>query len=77
MPIYEFRCVACNQRFEKLCPVGETGLNINCPGCGKQGPGRVMSSFSAKSSKNSNGGPALNNGGGCASCSSGNCSSCH
>lgn len=77
MPIYEFRCNACGHRFEKLCPMGENGANIDCPKCKTGRPHRVMSSFSAKSTGDAGfSGPAAAGGGGCAGCSSSNCGSC-
>lgn len=70
MPIYEFRCGGCGKRIEKLCPVGENGVNLKCPQCGKQGPTRVMSNFKA----GIGGGRGASSS--CGSCSSGNCSTC-
>lgn len=70
MPIYEFRCGNCGKRIEKLCSVGESGQNLQCPHCGKPGLDRVMSSFSAAGL---DGGRSSTS---CGSCRSGNCSSC-
>lgn len=71
MPIYEFRCIGCGRRFDKLCSMGESGENLNCPECGTKGSKRVMSSFSATGT-----GGGKEAGSGCGSCSSNNCSSC-
>jgi putative FmdB family regulatory protein len=71
VPIYEFRCDGCGKRFEKLCPVGETGADLKCPECGKQAPARVMSAFKACGTGSGKGA-----GSGCGSCSSNNCGSC-
>jgi putative FmdB family regulatory protein len=71
MPIYEFKCSSCGSRIEKLCPIGESGENLKCPQCGKQGPTRVMSSFSAAGAGGGKGSSSN-----CGSCSSGNCSTC-
>jgi len=70
MPIYEFRCAGCGSRFEKLCPVGESGENLRCPGCGAAYPKRVMSSFRAAGVRGNS------SGSGCSSCSSSSCSDC-
>lgn len=70
MPIYEFRCYKCGHRFEKLCPMGETGEKLQCPTCETPAPKRVMSGFCASGSDS--GGSGSN----CGSCSSSNCSSC-
>ncbi|WP_166511309.1 FmdB family zinc ribbon protein [Desulfallas thermosapovorans] len=74
MPIYEFRCHKCGHRFEKLCSMGESGANIQCPACSAPAPQRVMSGFCKKGS----GDPVTGGGGGggCSTCSSSNCSSC-
>ncbi|NMA53036.1 MAG: zinc ribbon domain-containing protein [Peptococcaceae bacterium] len=68
MPIYEFKCNNCHHRMEKLCSIGESGHNLQCPQCGKTALSRVMSSFSYTGSRA--GGTSCN------SCSSGSCSSC-
>jgi putative FmdB family regulatory protein len=41
MPIYEFRCTACDSRFEELVPVGASPER--CPVCGAEAPERVFS----------------------------------
>lgn len=33
MPFYDFRCVACNHRFEELVAYSEKG-KVRCPECG-------------------------------------------
>ncbi|WP_027364841.1 FmdB family zinc ribbon protein [Desulfotruncus alcoholivorax] len=75
MPIYEFRCDKCGNRFEKLCSLGENGKELKCPKCSAVGAHRVMSGFTKKSS---GGTEVIGSGGGsgCGSCSSTNCSSC-
>lgn len=69
VPIYEFRCRECGHRFEKLCPMGEDGKNLQCPKCGAGTPKRIMSAFSAQGTEGAAGS-------GCGTCSSSNCSSC-
>ncbi len=68
MPIYEFRCAACGNRFEKLCSCGESGERLSCPDCGARAPKRVMSSFSAAGTS---GGKSA-----CGGCSTHNCANC-
>lgn len=41
MPIYEFVCEACGERFEELVEAGTEG--VACRACGAAGAGRVMS----------------------------------
>jgi putative FmdB family regulatory protein len=48
MPIYEFRCKSCGERFEKLCPLGETGENISCPACAAPKPDKLISFFATR-----------------------------
>ena len=43
MPIYEFRCQACQQVFEHLALSQQEGLGICCPSCGGQDLTRVLS----------------------------------
>jgi putative FmdB family regulatory protein len=47
MPIYEYRCKACGQRFEALRPVGDRGRSLICPECGEKGPEKLPSVFAA------------------------------
>ena len=72
MPIYEFRCHKCGHRFEKLCPMGETGQKLQCPDCSAPGPKRVMSGFCAAGSDGDGGG----GGSGCGTCSATSCGNC-
>ncbi|MEW6171894.1 MAG: zinc ribbon domain-containing protein [Bacillota bacterium] len=48
MPIYEFRCKVCGHRFERLCPLGETGENLICPACDTPKPEKLISFFATK-----------------------------
>lgn len=43
MPIYEFECPRCENRFEELSAVGTTATD--CPECGAGGAERRMSMF--------------------------------
>ncbi len=72
MPLYEFRCHQCEQRFEKLCSMGESGANIQCPACLAKVAARVMSGFSSSRT----GEQMTEESGGCSGCSSANCSTC-
>ena len=35
MPIYEYACESCGDRFEKLRPMSAAGQPIPCPACGR------------------------------------------
>lgn len=44
VPIYEFRCLKCNQLFEKLFLLGaRQQADMSCPHCGSETAERVMS----------------------------------
>lgn len=43
MPIYEFECGSCGERFEQLCAAGTERLD--CTHCGAPGAERRFSSF--------------------------------
>ncbi|HAG11754.1 MAG TPA: zinc ribbon domain-containing protein [Desulfotomaculum sp.] len=76
MPVYEFKCMECESRFERLCQIGETGQNLSCPKCGKPEPYRVMSSFETGGKNGGDSDTFAGSSGGCAGCSSGNCATC-
>ncbi|GFO70842.1 hypothetical protein GMLC_44210 [Geomonas limicola] len=46
MPIFEFRCLPCGTRFEKL-QKGDTTELPNCPICGASEVEKVLSPFAA------------------------------
>jgi putative FmdB family regulatory protein len=43
VPIYEFECGSCGERFEELSPAGTD--HAVCPACGEAGAERRLSSF--------------------------------
>ncbi|UCF79753.1 MAG: zinc ribbon domain-containing protein [Candidatus Eiseniibacteriota bacterium] len=73
MPIYEFRCGSCGERFEKLCSVGKD-KGVRCPACGGQKSERLFSLFGVRSSSKSASGSGA--GSSCSTCSGGTCSTC-
>jgi len=52
MPLYEFHCGKCGQRFEQLVKLHETP---SCPACGAAGPERLFSSSAAVSTTRTRG----------------------
>ena len=58
MPIYEFKCKKCGERFEALRPVGDSGKKLNCPDCGAKAPEKVPAVFATSSSSASPSGGA-------------------
>ena len=69
MPLYEYRCPSCNDRFERLARFSD-GLEADCPQCGSVSP-RVLSTFAAFVSGSD--GSMASVGGGCACASGGSC----
>ena len=53
MPIYEYECEKCGNRFENFRLFSGTEKNIKCPKCGAEKPKRIMSSIAKSSSDNS------------------------
>jgi putative FmdB family regulatory protein len=47
MPIYEFECEGCGERFEELVAAGAT--DVACPRCGASGARRLLSNVSPAS----------------------------
>ena len=74
MPLYEYYCRRCEQRFELLRPVARMDDPAPCPKW-HDGGERMLSTFAAFS-QGSGGGEALGGGGGCAGCSAGSCAGC-
>jgi putative FmdB family regulatory protein len=73
MPIFEFRCQACGNEFEKLVFGSDS---VECPACHKQEVEKLMSACSAKVGYKFT---AASNpkGGSCTGCAATSCSTCH
>lgn len=56
MPIYEYRCPECDERFEKLVRTSGSQAEVVCPSCGSARAQRLVSSFASLSSGGSFGG---------------------
>jgi len=50
MPIYEYECTSCGEKFEMRRSVGDSDAEIRCPRCGTGHPRRVFSLFASASS---------------------------
>jgi len=68
MPIYEYQCIHCGQRFEVRQAIGEDGSKLSCPKCHAGTPKRLFSSFFSPGSSGT--GPSEVS---CPTCSSGIC----
>lgn len=47
MPLYEYECQNCHERFTVLQPVGESSENVRCPYCDSDDVKRVFSPFAS------------------------------
>ena len=50
MPIYEFECNKCEEKFEKLVGINESGSGVRCPKCDASNPRKLLSLFSSSAS---------------------------
>jgi putative FmdB family regulatory protein len=53
MPLYEYRCRGCEERFEVLQRLGADADGLLCPRCGEERPERVLSTFAAGGARES------------------------
>ena len=49
MPIYEYECSQCGERFEQFRALRESNSEVKCPKCGAKRPLRVFSTFATGS----------------------------
>lgn len=73
MPIYEYDCDACGERFELLVTRSRAKRHPACEGCGSERTRRVMSGFVGR---RTGGDGAGHVGSACAGCTAGSCSGC-
>lgn len=74
MPIYEYVCSDCKNKFELLKPMSQAGKAAVCPKCGGKA-GRVLSRFSSRADDSMDF-PDYGGGSSCSTCSTGSCDSC-
>lgn len=65
MPIFEFRCKECGEKFETLVFASQSGP-VKCEKCGSEETEKLMSTF-ASGSFSSSGNSYSGSGGGCSS----------
>lgn len=53
MPIYEYKCKNCGEKFEVLRSLKDEEARVECPKCGNSDAQKVYSSFGTKASTNS------------------------
>lgn len=49
MPMYEYGCLACNSRFDRLRRMDQTDADVVCPRCHSEQVQRRLSTFAAHS----------------------------
>lgn len=64
MPIYEYRCADCEEKFSRLQSIGAGSTGVQCPKCGSHQVERLLSSFASGPTA---GGGAADAGPGCGS----------
>lgn len=69
MPIFEYRCKACGEDFEKLVRGEE---KVECPRCGSRKLSKLFSVFGVKSGDKF----TPSSGSACSSCSASSCDGC-
>jgi len=50
MPLYEYQCARCGEKFELRRHMADSDSEIECPRCGAKSPKRVLSVFGIASS---------------------------
>lgn len=53
MPLYEYVCPDCSERFEKFVRSSEATIELYCPTCGSSRPERVFSAFATMGQRTS------------------------
>ena len=65
MPIFEYRCAACEHEFEELVRGGDDERALKCPSCGKGKAQRKLSVFASPATTATKSTPQA---GGCGRC---------
>ena len=75
MPIYEYACRDCDNKFELIRPISQATEATACPECQKDAE-RVLSRFACFST-DENGMPSMIGGNPCSSCGASSCDTCN
>jgi putative FmdB family regulatory protein len=77
MPVYEYKCSECNNKFEVLHKSSTILEEVHCPACDSKNNKKLFSSFSSKTSNEINHSDGVCQNGSCGlpynGCSSGMC----
>lgn len=63
MPIYEYICLKCNERFSRLTTVSCGEKETKCPNCSSDEVKKIISSFCCSSGSGKSGSSSLSSGG--------------
>ncbi|NLS45527.1 MAG: zinc ribbon domain-containing protein [Firmicutes bacterium] len=74
MPIFEFKCRECDNKFEELLQSSDIS-RVTCPNCGSGEIKRLISTFAFGGESGFKTSTTGSNG--CRTCSGGSCSTCH
>jgi len=74
MPIYEYVCKKCGNKFDSIRPMKEADSPIPCEKCSSIETKRALSVCFTHGTEKST---ASHQSGGCGGCSGGSCGSCH
>ncbi|MGC9360611.1 MAG: FmdB family zinc ribbon protein [Anaerolineae bacterium] len=72
MPIYEYRCQDCGQRYDRRRPYADADAPAPCPACDSTRSQRMLSRFACTGGEQSSSGDSA----GCAGCSATSCAGC-
>ena len=75
MPIYEYVCSDCDNKFELIRPLSRATASATCPRCEKSSE-RILSTFACFST-DQDGLPSAIGGSSCSGCSSASCDTCN
>lgn len=59
MPIYEYLCESCGDKFEKLVRRSEEALEAGCPSCGRKQLKQEYSTFAARGGSANEAAPSM------------------
>jgi putative FmdB family regulatory protein len=72
MPVYEYLCKDCGQQFDKMRPMSQADVAIECTNCHSEATRRLISRFFASSE----GRAIATQSSSCSGCGGGSCGSC-
>ena len=77
MPVYEYECKSCKNKFELMRPFSKSSEGAVCPRCQKKAERVISKCYSMSTDGQGITKGVSGAGSSCASCGSGNCSNCN